>query len=235
MKAVILDLDGTLVDSAADLQAAANRLMRQHGLPELGLATVTCFIGQGIPRLVERCFAHNGVTPADLAAEVARFKRYYADEGHRRTRLMPGAATALRRLAAGDFALGLCTNKDEGPTRAILGRLGVESLFHAVIGGDSGFAKKPDAAPLLACVTQCGISPSEAAYVGDSETDEATAQAAGLPFLLYTEGYRRGPAATMRAAATFNDFATLPRLIAQLSETRAAATAQRTRAPTSPS
>lgn len=222
MKAVVFDLDGTLVDSAADLQAAANRLMRRNGLPELGLATVTCFVGDGIARLVERCFAHHGDLPDDLPGQIARFKAYYADEDHRRTRFMPGADVALRRLAASGFALGLCTNKDAGPARAILRRLHAESLFRAVIGGDSGLAKKPDAAPLLACVERCGALPSKAVYVGDSETDAATATAAGLPFLLYTEGYRNDPLAAIPHAAAFRDFAALPDLIAALPDVRPA-------------
>ena len=223
MKAVIFDLDGTLVDSAADLQAAANRLMRQNGLPELDLATVTCFIGNGIACLVERCFAHNGALPGDLSAQVARFKLYYAAEEHRRTRFVPGAETALRRLAASGLALGLCTNKDVEPARAILGQLRIEGLFRAVVGGDSGLANKPDAAPLLACVALCGAAPGEAVYVGDSETDAATAEAACLPFLLYSEGYRRGPLVAMKHAAAFSLFATLPKVIESLPQPRPAA------------
>lgn len=116
LDAVIFDLDGTLVDSAPDLQAAANRLMRQNGRPELDLATVTSFIDNGMARLVARCFSRHGSLPEDLPQQVARFKRFYAEEGHRRTRFMPGAETALRRLAGSGVALGLCTNKDTAPT-----------------------------------------------------------------------------------------------------------------------
>lgn len=216
MKAVIFDLDGTLVDSAADLQAAANRLMRQNGLPELDRATITCFIGNGIARLVERCFAAHGSLPEDLPAQVARFKQYYEAEGHRRTHLMPGAEPALRRLAAGGAALALCTNKDAEMSRAILAKLGIAELFRTVVGGDSGLPKKPDAAPLLACLARCGATPEEALYVGDSETDARTAEAAGLRFLLYTEGYRKVPLAVLRHDAAFSHFATLPGLVAGL-------------------
>jgi len=223
VKAVVFDLDGTLVDSAADLQAAANRLMRKKGLPELSLATITCFVGDGIIRLVERCFLHNGGLPQDLENEVARFKAYYADENHRRTRFMPGAEAALRRLAAGGLALGLCTNKDAEPARAILRRLHAESLFRAVVGGDSGLAKKPAAAPLLACVERCGALPGEAVYVGDSGIDAATARAAGVPFLLYTEGYRSGPCGALPQNGAFSNFAKLPALVATLSGKKPAA------------
>ena len=216
MTIVIFDLDGTLVDSAPDLQAAANRLLRHNGLGELDLATVTGFVGNGIPRLVERCFAHHGTAPDDMAAEIARFKAFYVNEGHRRTRFMPGAGAALRRLAAAGHRLGLCTNKDADAAGAILKRLAIEGLVAAVVGGDSGLGKKPAAAPLCAAVERCGGG--HAVYVGDSETDAATAAAAGLPFLLYTEGYRKGPAAAMIHAAAFRNFAELPGLVAAYSK-----------------
>lgn len=222
MKAVIFDLDGTLVDSAADLQAAANRLMRQNDLAELDRATVTTFIGNGIARLVERCFQRNGVVPGDLPSQIARFTQYYAEEEHRRTRFMPGAEAALRRLAAQGLALGLCTNKDTGPTLAILRRLRAEGLFTAVVGGDSGLAKKPDPAPLLACISACGARPEEALYVGDSETDAQTAGFARIPFVLYTEGYRATPCAALPHAASFGHFALLPQVIAALGKTGSA-------------
>lgn len=215
MTVVIFDLDGTLVESAPDLQAAANAMLRHHDLDALDLATVTGFIGNGIPRLVERCFAHHGASPDDMTAEIARFKACYTAEGHRRTRLMPGAGEALRRLAAAGHTLGICTNKDADAAQDILARLAVDSLFATVVGGDSGLGKKPEAAPLTAAVERCGGGP--AVYVGDSETDAATAQAARLPFLLFTEGYRKGPADGMRAVATFAQFEDLPGLVAAYS------------------
>ncbi|MEQ9609392.1 MAG: HAD-IA family hydrolase [Kiloniellaceae bacterium] len=221
--AVIFDLDGTLVDSAADLQAAANRLMRQNDLPELDRATVTSFIGNGIARLVERCFQRNGMVPGDLPSQVARFQLYYAEEEHRRTRFMPGAEAALRRLAAGGVTLGLCTNKDTGPTLAILRRLHAEGLFTAVVGADSGLAKNPDPAPLLACISACGVKPEDALYVGDSETDAQTAGFAKVSFVLFTEGYRASPCAALRHDASFAHFALLPQLIAALAARRDAA------------
>lgn len=213
MKSVVFDLDGTLIDSAPDLRAAANAMLRHHGLAELDLQTVTRFIGNGIPRLVERCFSHYGATPNDLAAEIALFKACYEAEGHRRTVFMPGADVSLRRLAAENHKLAICTNKDADAARDILARLSVEELFSAVVGGDSGLGKKPEAAPLLAAVQRCGGERESALYVGDSETDAATAAAAHLPFLLYTEGYRKGPLAEMTHAAAFRDFAELPALV----------------------
>jgi phosphoglycolate phosphatase len=215
MKSVIFDLDGTLIDSAPDLHAAANLMLAGHGLAPLDLATVIGFIGNGIPRLVERCFTYHGAAPDDPAAEIARFKACYDAEGHRRTVFMPAAEAALRQLADAGFALGICTNKDADAALAVLACLGAERFFAAVVGGDSGLCKKPEAAPLLATVAQCGGG--DAIYVGDSETDAATAAAASLPFLLYTKGYRKGPPEEMVHAAAFSDFAELPGLVAAYS------------------
>jgi len=215
MKSVIFDLDGTLIDSAPDLRAAANLMLAEHGLAPLDLATVIGFIGNGIPRLVERCFTHHGAALNDPAAEIARFKAFYDAEGHRRTVFMSGVEAALHQLADAGFALGICTNKDADAALAVLARLGAERLFAAVVGGDSGLGKKPEAAPLLAAVAQCGGG--DAIYVGDSETDAATASAAGLPYLLYTEGYRKGPLEAMIHASAFRDFAELPALVAAYS------------------
>jgi phosphoglycolate phosphatase len=130
---------------------------------------------------------------------------------------MPGAEAALRRLAASGITLGLCTNKDSEPALAILRRLHAEGLFRAVVGGDSGLARKPDPAPLTACLSACGARPEDAVYVGDSEIDAQTAGFARLPFLLYTEGYRSTPLATLPHDAAFSHFALLPQVIQALS------------------
>ena len=217
MTAVIFDLDGTLVDSAPDLQAAANRMLREAGLPALDLETVTSFIGNGIAKLVERCFARHSERPDDLPAQVARFQQLYEAEGHARTSLMPGVEAALRELADRGALLGLCTNKDTAPASAILRKLGVAPLFHAVIGGDSGLPKKPDPAPLLHCAAKCGAAAENAVFVGDSGIDAETAAAAGLPFLLYTEGYGGAGLSSLAPDAVFSDFAALPGRVAALS------------------
>jgi phosphoglycolate phosphatase len=106
--------------------------------------------------------------------------------------------------------MGVCTNKPLGPTHAALAHFGWQGLFASVIGGDSLAARKPDPAPLLASVAALGGGP--AVYVGDSEVDGETAERAGVPFLLFTEGYRKAEVAAIPHRAAFADWSALPDL-----------------------
>jgi phosphoglycolate phosphatase len=211
--AVIFDLDGTLIDGAADLQAAANAVLAEDGLAPIDLATVISFIGNGIPTLTERCYAYRGAVPAELPRRIARFKEIYEQQGHPLTRLMAGVPEALRALAARGYRLGLCTNKDAAPARDILEKLAILDAFDAVIGGDSLPVNKPDPQMLAAAAKGCGTGIARVAYVGDGEVDAAMSAKAGVPFLLFTRGYRKSSVAELAPAAAFADYAELPALV----------------------
>lgn len=221
LDAVIFDLDGTLVESVADLQAAANALMAEHGLPAIDRPTVQGFVGNGVPKLVERCFAHHRADPGDLAAQVDRFGSLYETAGYPLTRLFDGVRPALERLAESGHPLGICTNKPEAASRAILAKLGIDGLLATVVGGDSLPVRKPDPAALRAAAAGCGVAAERTVYVGDSETDAETARAAGVPFALFTKGYRRNPVAALPHDAAFSDFGELPAIVRRLSADRA--------------
>jgi phosphoglycolate phosphatase len=218
MGSVIFDLDGTLIDSAPDIHAAINAALAEEGAAPLSLAQVISFIGNGMPTLVQRVMDARGEAPdaARHAALLARFLAQYTAAATLLTRLYPGAEAALRALAAEGWAIGLCTNKPEAPARAILADFGLTDLFAVVIGGDSLAERKPHPAPLVAAVAALG--PGPAVYVGDSEVDAETAAAAGLPFALYTEGYRKAAVADLAHDAAFADFATLPGIVAALAQ-----------------
>lgn len=211
---LLFDLDGTLVDSAPDLHAAATLMLREEGAAPLDLPTIRGFIGDGVPMLVERIMrrAFGHVDPDRHAAMERRFMAHYDAAPTALTRLYPGVRHALAALAEAGHRMALCTNKPAATSRAILRGLGIEDHFPVVIGGDSGHARKPDPAPLHAALAALGGRAS--LYVGDSEIDEAAAQAAGLPFVLYTEGYRKVPVEAMRFAASFDHFDQLPALVA---------------------
>ena len=125
-----------------------------------------------------------------------------------------GVPAALDALAAAGHALGVCTNKPTEPARAVLAHVGLLDRFGVVVGGDSLPVTKPDPAPLFAALD--ALPPGPSVYVGDSEVDAATAQAAGVPFLLFTEGYRKSPVDALPHAAAFGDWDDLPGLVAAL-------------------
>lgn len=210
--AIVFDLDGTLIDSAPDIHAATNLLLAEDGLEPLTFAEVKSFIGKGVPHLVARVLEAVGEAPEGPrhGDYVRRFEaRYETAVGL--TLTYPGVPDALCALRDAGMRLGLCTNKPIAPTRAVLDHLGLTDFFGAIIGGDSLPWRKPDARPLLATFEALGAAGG--VYVGDSEVDAETASAAGTPFLLFTEGYRKKSIEALAPRAHFSDFAALPALV----------------------
>ena len=189
MKAVVFDLDGTLIDSAPDLHAAALAMLAEAGLPPITFAQTRSFIGNGVPTLVARIIAATGAAPVRQGDLVAAFLRHYNAAPAQLTVLYPGVLDALDRLAAGGHRLGLCTNKPEAATRMILDAFGLTARLQAVVCGDTLPVKKPDPAPLRLAFRQ--LEAESGLYVGDSEVDSDTAMAVGVPFALYAPGYRK--------------------------------------------
>jgi phosphoglycolate phosphatase len=213
MAAVIFDLDGTLVDSAPDIHAAVNRLLAAEGEAALDFPTVKRFIGNGVPALIARVMAALGREGEALHARwLARFLEDYEKRAADLTRPYPGVAEALEVLADTGHRLAICTNKPEVPARHVLDAFGLARFFPVVIGGDSLPLRKPDPAPLRAAAEGLGQGP--VIFVGDSEVDAETAVAAGVPLLLFTEGYRKTPVEEIAHAARFGRFEHLPALVA---------------------
>lgn len=210
--AVIFDLDGTLIDSAPDIHATANRVMATMGFAPLTRTEVQAYVGKGMPNLVARLLEHHGQAPEGplLAPAMARFQTEYLT-AHSLTTLYPGVTLALDHLAAAGAALGLCTNKPIAPARAVMDHLGLSRHFTAVLGGDSLPIRKSDPEHLHATARK--MMRPKVIFVGDSEVDAETAQAAGVPFLLFTEGYRKAALADIFHTAAFSDWATLPGLV----------------------
>jgi len=213
--AVIFDLDGTLIDSAPDIHAAANRVLRAEGLAEQSFEQVRSFVGRGVPHLIRQLLvaAGHGQDDALHARMTERFIAGYEDAVGL-TLPYPGVADALDSLRAAGHPLGICTNKPEAATRAVLAHLSLLEPFTVIVGGDSLAVRKPDPAPLHLAVAQLGQP--KAIFVGDSEVDAETAQAAGLPFLLFTEGYRKTPVEDLPQIGHFSHHAALSGLIAGL-------------------
>lgn len=210
--AIVFDLDGTLVDSLADIAAAANRMLADQGVAPLPEATIRGFVGNGLPKLVERVMVHCGLDLDRHPDLTQTTLRHYTAASSARTRPYPGVAAALEALRLEGMSLGLCTNKPEAPARHILRELALEPYFDAVIGGDTLDTRKPDPSHLLATFDRLGRH-SARIFVGDSEVDAETAQRANVPFLLFSPGYRKSPLEQIPHDAAFDDFHALPQLI----------------------
>ncbi len=213
MARIVFDLDGTLIDSLPDIHAIANAVLAEEGAKPLSLAEARGFVGNGAAVFVARMRGARGLAEADQDRLHSAFVSRY-DRAVGRTHPYPGAMAALEHLADAGHRLGLCTNKPIAPTRSVLGHLALDWFFDHVLGGDSLPVKKPDPTPLQAVFSALGEGPM--IYVGDSEVDAETADRAGVPFLLFTEGYRKTPVADLPHAAAFDEFDALPGIVAAL-------------------
>ncbi|WP_155773966.1 phosphoglycolate phosphatase [Rhodovulum sp. MB263] len=217
MKAIIFDLDGTLIDSAPDIHAAVNRTLAGLGQEAFDLDTIRAFIGNGVEVLMERVIKARGLEPGQRDALVEAFLGHYAADPATLTTLYPGVEDALEQFRDEGWAMGICTNKPEAPSRAILKTFGIDGFFGAVVGGDTVEVKKPDPKPLRAVCEQLGAT--QAVFVGDSEIDAATAQATGMRFALFTEGYHRAEDVDdIPQDARFSDYDVLVAIVARLAD-----------------
>ena len=190
-RTLVVDLDGTLVDTAPDLMDALNVVLEQEGYPSVGIEEANSMIGAGARALVERGLAAVG---ADLPlAEVDRifenFFAHYTAHIADKSRPFPGVMEAIERFRSLGWKTAVCTNKLEGLSRQLLAELGILDRFDAVGGGDSFGVKKPDPEHLRKTIAAAGGDQTGAIMVGDSETDIATAKAAGIPVVAVDFGY----------------------------------------------
>ena len=195
LRAVIFDLDGTLVHSAPDLACAANRMLEALGMPARDPALIATYIGKGIAMLVERTLAgslEGGADAAVLARALPLFDGYYEEESGRRTTLYPGVREGLELLVREGVPLACATNKPERHTLALLTRMDLLQFFSVVVGGDTLPRKKPDPLPMRHVCERLGEPPAQALVVGDSINDVAGARAAGCPVISVPYGYNEG-------------------------------------------
>ncbi|MDA7947562.1 MAG: phosphoglycolate phosphatase [Hyphomicrobiaceae bacterium] len=221
-RAILFDLDGTLVHSAPDITDALNILLEQEGIEPFAVEDVTKMIGGGVSLLLERALiAREEERGVDRMTDL--FERYvelYVPRAARLTRLFPGVREVLEHHHGNDVALGVCTNKPEAVSRSILEALEVAHLFGAVVGGDTLPVKKPDPAPLLAALKDLACEPAHALMIGDSAADADAAKAAGMPVILVTFGYTRTPVHELESLGIVDHFDELHGMIVKLGESR---------------
>jgi phosphoglycolate phosphatase len=198
IKAVIFDLDGTLVDSAPDLMLATNHVLSSLERRPISMDEVRSFVGHGARALIARGAAATGdaIDEKTLDFYHAEFLRYYEKNIAVNSVAFPGVINLLKRCAAGGLKMGVCTNKVEGLSVRLLQALSMAKYFGAVVGSDTVNIGKPDAAPYLESVKRLGVPAKDSIMIGDSETDILTARAAGVPVIAVTFGYTQKPVAT---------------------------------------
>lgn len=193
-RAVLLDLDGTLLDTAPDIAAAANAMLAGQGLKSLPAGTIRDFIGKGIPHLVERCLVEAGLplVCAQLEPALRAFGDHYRAFNGRSSRPYPGVVEGLRRLRAASLKLACVTNKARAFTTPLLEATGLAPLLDAVVTSDDVRRRKPHPEPYLHACKDLRVSPDEAVVIGDSWNDAEAGRAAGCRVLLVSYGYSEG-------------------------------------------
>jgi phosphoglycolate phosphatase len=190
-RTLLLDLDGTLVDTVPDLAAVLNRLMASRGLDPFSLPETASMIGDGVAVLVGRAFAARGAIPDDTA--IADFSRDYEAHAAEASQPFPGIPEFLCESSELGWRMAVCTNKPEAAARSLLNALDLMKFMRAVGGGDSFPVRKPDPAHLLATLRLAGGEPGSTVMVGDHANDVAAATGAGVKSVFVTWGY--GPLA----------------------------------------
>ncbi|MFK7870389.1 MAG: HAD-IA family hydrolase [Roseobacter sp.] len=213
MKArIVFDLDGTLIDSAPDIQNIANTALAELGVAPISLQETHSFIGEGVDAFVRKMRAARDVSDTQhdklLQGVVSRY-----DDAVTLTVMYPGVTEALALLSR-NYAMGICTNKLHRPAMAVLKHLRIDHFFGTVWGGDNDLARKPDPAPLIAAFDALGEGTR--IYVGDSEVDAETAKRAGVPFVFFTEGYRKLPIESIPHTARIDSFSNLAKAIERI-------------------
>ncbi len=205
---LVLDLDGTLVDTADDLIATLNRILADEGIRTMTRADAGALLGAGARAMIARGFALAETPLAEdrLDTLFARFIPLYSEAIAVHSRPFPGAVAALDRFAAAGWGLAVCTNKLEGLSVRLLDELGLASRFAAICGGDTFPTRKPDAGHLLGTIDRAGGARETSVMVGDSGTDVNAARNAGVPVVGVTFGYTDRPVESYRPDAVVDRF-----------------------------
>jgi phosphoglycolate phosphatase len=190
--AAIVDLDGTMVDTVGDFDAALNRMLADLGQRGVDRAFIERTVGKGSEHLIRSTLTHVGAEAALYDRAWQRYQAHYLDINGRHSDVYPGVVEGLKQLAARGLKLACLTNKPTAFARPLLAAKGLDGFFGVVFGGDAFERKKPDPLPLERTCEALGTVPARTLMLGDSSNDARAARAAGCPVVLVSYGYNHG-------------------------------------------
>ncbi len=194
-KVVLIDLDGTLVDSVPDLAYGIDQMMLQLSMPVRGIDAVTEWVGNGVEHLVKRALVNSMMgDPSEALFQKALplFEVAYAANNGKHSYLYDGVEMGLNYLQQQGYRLGCVTNKPIAFTQPLLAAMGIADFFDVTIGGDQVARRKPDPQPLLMAAEKLRVDPKQAVMLGDSVSDVMAARGAGMPIICVSYGYNHG-------------------------------------------
>ena len=192
-QSVTFDLDGTLLDTIADLSEGCRLMLEEIGAPPRSQAEVHSFVGKGLAVLVERCLTHGQAPSAEkLDRAIESFKRHYVTVNGKFTRIYPGVIEGLEVWKASGIKMGIVTNKPGMFTDALLDRMGMTDYFDVIVSGDTTAHKKPHPEPILHACRLFNVPPERNLHIGDSTNDIQAAHAAGCLAYAVPYGYNEG-------------------------------------------
>ena len=194
-KMILIDVDGTLVDSVPDLAYCVDEMMKALGREPHGEAKVRDWVGNGVERLTRRALIgqlDGEPSDEDFAKGYPIFLELYKDNTSKRSCLYPGVREGLDYMKSQGYLLGCVTNKDAQFTIPLLKGLGIYDEFGIVVSGDTLPVKKPDPQPLLHAATHFGVGAEDSLMLGDSKSDVTAARNAGFQIVCMSYGYNHG-------------------------------------------
>ncbi len=203
VRAALIDLDGTLVDSLPDIACATNAMRDEFGLPALPVKRIAAYVGKGVDVLVHRALTEtmDDCAPADAFERGKQsFNRHYGRVNGNESRVYPGVQEALADLRGKRVLLACVTNKPRSFTLQLLDRINLKAAFTAIVTGDDTLQKKPHGEPMRHACQLLGVSVSDATVIGDSENDVLSARAAGCRVIVVETGYNEGRSVSGLAA-----------------------------------